>query len=101
MALVKLKNGYSLDEELVREVMTLLREMLDDGIEGAIAFWELVKKCRDPEHAINPDFMPRLQRSGLLKDDGQVLSSIMDIVLSAAVGDGLALHLESPLADAN
>lgn len=69
-----------------------------DAMAGAIAFYEIVEKCRNPRHEFFGDFEAKFKALGLVDDNGGVHGAIRDIVLASAEGDGLTLRHVSPLA---
>ena len=95
MGLIKLKNGSEEEKALVVVVMVSLQGLLD---KNPILFYELVMKCRDSKHELFGDSGKDLQDLALLQQDGNVHSSVRNIVLSAAQGEDLDLTLISPAA---
>ena len=63
-----------------------------------IHFYELVMKCRDENHQIFGNLIePELKKLMLLQADGIPHRAIKEIVLSAVVGEGLEMTLQSPI----
>ena len=90
--MVTLKNGTVEDEGLVVSTMLALQEL--DPLE----LYELVETCRRPGRKISPVYGMGLVSKGLLGTDmASVHDSTLNIVLSAAAGKGLGLHLVSPM----
>jgi hypothetical protein len=93
MKTVQLAHG---EEVVVLVKVTLLS--LDHLIkDNPIGFYELVMKCRDPQHSIWGDQQGKLQELSLVQPDGRVHQSIRNVVLSSVQGDGLEMVLTSPL----
>ena len=90
---MKLKNGVEESEALVAVTMYSLRKL------GALEFYEIVALCRNPEHVLFGTIGKKLQRLNLIEDSGHVHGSIRNIVLSAAIGEGLSLRLGNPRAE--
>ena len=97
MNILKLKNGSEEAEPLVKVTMMSLNQLMQ-GLPGAIDAYELVEKCKDPDHKMFGDSEKHLIDAGLMEGPGRIHDSIRNVVLSAAVGDGLELHFESPIA---
>ncbi len=100
---VNLKNGANELKPLVLTVMVVLRKMLEigGGVTGAILFYELVEICKNPDHKPFGNTGDDLKKLTLLSETGgkyRVHDSIRNIVLSAAEGTDLDLHLVSPFA---
>lgn len=94
MAVVTLKNGAEENTDVVALTMGLLRELI---AKDYIAFYELVKKCREPNHTFHGNSGNVLTRLKLVEPKGSVNKSVRNIVLSAIVGDGMGLSLSSPI----
>ena len=90
---VTLTSGVKTAHPLVACVMLTLQALFD---EQPIAFYELVARCRRPDHALHRGSAAVLERSGLL-DHGTVPDVVREIVLAAVHGDALALCLISPV----
>jgi hypothetical protein len=73
--------------------MLTLQALLD---EQPIAFYELVARCRRPDHTLREGSATVLEHSGLL-DRGTVPDAVREIVLAAVDGDALALRLTLPV----
>jgi hypothetical protein len=100
MQTVNLKNGSTEAKPLVAATMLSLRFLLSDKERnGALAFYELVQKCNNPDHKIWSEAQSTLLMGlDLLDVNGDVHSLIKNVVLSAAQGEGLGLSLGSPYA---
>ena len=102
METVDLKNGSSEAGPLVAVTMLSLNAVLEgngDALNGMLAFYELVQKCKNPDHKIWSEAQSTLLMGlSLLDANGDVHNSIKNVVLSAAQGDGLELSLGSPYA---
>jgi hypothetical protein len=90
---VTLTSGVKTTHPLVACVMLTLQALFD---EQPIAFYELVTRCRQPDHALRGGSAAVLERSGLL-DCGTVPDAVREIVLAAVDGDALTLRLASPV----
>lgn len=91
METVILKNGAEEVKALVNVTMFSLERL------GPIEFYELVQTCRVRGHVPFGNTQSTLQSLGLLERNGVPYDSIRNIVLSAAVGEGLELRLQSPI----
>jgi len=94
MELIRLKNGSEEADVLVYSAMGSLKVLADDQPN---ALYELVMKCRDNNHVFFGDTGNILKERHLIEPDGRVHDSLRNIVLSAVVGDGLEMCLQSPL----
>ena len=90
---VTLRSGVKTTHPLVACVMLTLQALFN---EQPIAFYELVARCRWPDHALRRGSAAVLERSGLL-DRGTVPDAVREIVLAAVDGDALTLRLTSPV----
>ncbi|NLH78692.1 MAG: hypothetical protein GX465_16820 [Acidobacteria bacterium] len=97
MNILKLKNGSEEAEPLVKVTMMSLNQLMQ-GLPGAIDAYELVEKCKDPAHEMFGDSEKHLIDAGLMEGPGRIHDSVKNVVLSAASGEGLELHFESPIA---
>jgi hypothetical protein len=97
MEVVKLKNGSEEVKPLVMATMMSIRKLMA-GLPGALDAYELVELCRDRNHKMFGNSQKSLQKLGLIEASGSVHDSVRNVVLSAAVGDGLELHFENPIA---
>lgn len=91
MDTVTLKNGSEECVTLVSATMHSIRAL------GPIELYELVAICRNPSHVPFGTTGTSLKAWGLLEMDGRPHSSIKNIVLSAATGEGLELRLGNPV----
>lgn len=64
--------------------------------EDPVAFVELVMKARDPGHPLLPGVEKRLTALRLMRPGGEIHSSLRNVILSSAVGDGLDVGLVDP-----
>jgi len=79
----------------------ILLKMLD-GMEGAIALYELVAVCKNPSHQVFSNAQKEyLMGRALMQPDGRIHQSIKNIVLSAIEGEGLRLTVVNPIAPGN
>jgi hypothetical protein len=99
MESIFLKNGAEESRILVTVTMMSLKALLEDA-SGAIAFYELNEKCKNPAHNFFSDaIIEQLRSLSLIDSSENVHSSIRNIVISAAEGEGLNLCLGSPVAE--
>ncbi len=96
MKMLKLKNGIEEAEPLVLTTMVVLRELMANK---PMVFHELVMKCRDSSYTLFGNTEAVLQEFALMLSDESIHNSIKNIVLSAVTGDGLAMTLDSPVAE--
>lgn len=95
---VLLKNGTKEAKVLVDVVMLSVRNLLNSGISGITALYDLVQICRN-----NPNYQKfgnneeTLKKLSLLQDDGKPHSSVRNIILSSVSGDGINMAFESPV----
>lgn len=94
MEMLKLKNGAEEAEPLVLTTMMILRKLLADK---PMVFFDLVLKCRNSSYTMGGSAAAQLQEAALIDHDESIHSSIKNIVLSAAVGSGLAMTIENPV----
>ncbi|MDI6758871.1 MAG: hypothetical protein QMD94_04285, partial [Candidatus Omnitrophota bacterium] len=97
--LVKLKNRAMEPEDVVMAAMLSL-EQLRQHPKGFVLVHELRAKARDPQYKFfGDDTEAKLKKIKLIQSNGEIHESIRNVVLSAVVGDGLDIHLVSPLAE--
>lgn len=94
METVTLKNGSVEPKVLVDTLMRSLKLLL---VNNPIAFYELVMKCRDRNHRFFGTAAEPLKNLALVQADGDVHSSIRNVVLSAVSGEMLEMTLGSPV----
>lgn len=102
---VALKNGSTELSPVVAMVMRHLDALMSpegkggmQGMADAMAFYELHSLCVDPAHEVfSEPLLDRLKELSLVEQGGSVNRSIKNIVLSASVGKGLGLSLQSPI----
>ena len=93
MLMVKLKNG----SKVPLFMASIIKGKLDDLFEeNLICFYDLVMKCRNPEHKINEKISERLEQLALMCG-GEVNEMTRNIVLSAVGDEGFTLS--SPLGE--
>lgn len=90
---IMLMSGVFTTHAVVACVMLTLQDLFD---EEPSTFYELVARCRRPEHALPDGIAAILERRGLL-DRGTVPDTVREIVLAAVKGDALALRLTWPV----
>jgi hypothetical protein len=99
MESVFLKNGAEEPKVLVTVTMMSLEALLEDAA-GAIAFYELNEKCKNPAHNFFSEaIIEQLRSLSLIDSSENVHSSVRNIVISAAEGEELSLCLRSPVAE--
>lgn len=91
---VKLKNGTEVIEPVLITTMINLDALMK---KNPIAFYELVQKCRNPQHKMFGN-TEQVAESLALIERGSIHDSVRNIVLSAVEGDGLKMSLSSPVA---
>jgi hypothetical protein len=94
---VTLNNGSIEAEGLVAVTMISLMHLVKDGTGGMLAAYDLVMRCRDGSYQFFGDNEEKLKAIGLVERDGNVHSSVRNIVLSAAKGDGMDMTFGSPV----
>lgn len=95
---VKLKNGATEARAAVAVLMQTLTMLANSQ---PLMLYELVEKCRKPQHKIWGGLARDLEKLSLVgpAPDNRVHDTVRNIVLSAADGDGMQLALGSPLAE--
>lgn len=98
----KLKNGTEEVSALVAITMLTIRGIWNNLSQGGpIAFYELVQICKDNDHEPFGDMGELLCKSGLVTRFAagtfEVSTSIKNIVLSAAEGEGFDIQLVDPV----
>lgn len=91
---VRLRNGSEEAEPAVVAIMVSLRQLMNDN---PIALFELVEVSKNASHKPFGNTGEVLKRLSLMEPDGRIHDTIRNIVLSAAEGEGLNLHLVSPV----
>lgn len=94
---MKLKNGSEEYDVLVKTVMFIINELLKDG--KAIPLYELVMLARDSKHELWGQTGEGLKKLSLIEETTSgysIHSSIKNIILSSAVGDGLEMEFQDP-----
>jgi hypothetical protein len=66
---------------------------------GILALYDLNEVCKGKNYTPFGDNLKKLQDLSLLQPDGKPHESIRNVVLSAVQGEGLDMHLGSPVAD--
>lgn len=94
MKTVVLKNGAEEVESLVVVMMLSLERLIQTN---PIAAYELVEVCKNHTHIPFGNTGDVLKYSGLMESNGQIHTSVKNVVLSAFEGDGLNMHLTSPV----
>lgn len=94
--IVTLKNGAEEPEVGVIAVMTTLNEM-NNSLSGMLAFHDIVMRCRDKDYPIADPQLDTLKELGLMGEGGWMHEITRNVVLSAAVGDGMGMQLINPV----
>lgn len=96
--MVRLRNGQEEVASLVAVTMMSLDKLIEDG--KVMVVYELVELCRDPNHKPWGQTGKELKSIGLASqgDSGEwhVHNSIRNVVLSAAIGEGLDMTIGNP-----
>lgn len=93
METVKLKNGTDEAKVLVQTTMNALENLVDTN---PIAACELVEMCKDASHKPFGNACDILEDLSLV-NNGQVHTSIKNIVVSAFEGEGFDMRLTFPI----
>jgi len=99
MEMVKLKNGTEEAKVGVATTQMAINRLLADDAPYPMAFWELVRACQDDNHTPAQQILTELTKSGLVGLDGEIHTSVKNIVLSSVEGEGLDMTLVSPVAE--
>jgi hypothetical protein len=92
---VTLKNGSLEEEVLVQSTMVILRSLTR---EKPMVFYELVMMCRNSSYRLFEHTAQDLHELDLITPEKTVPDNIRNVVLSAAVGEGLnSIILRSPI----
>ena len=92
--LIKLKNGMQEAKPLVAIIGLHVKRLIE---KNPIALYELVMKCRNRDHQFFGNAPDILKDLNLLESDNSVHSSIRNIILSLATGDGLDMKFVNPV----
>lgn len=90
-----LHDGSEEFSPLVAVIMLSLRKLMD---EDPISAFEAVEIARDPNHKPFGSTAGVLEKLNLIKESGEMHSSIRSIIKNAAVGNGAELAIRSPVA---
>lgn len=96
LELVKLRNGAIEARAAVGVIMQSLMMLAE---RKPVSLYEMVEKCRTPGHKIWGDCGRDLEALSLVSKSGGIHDTVRNVVLSAAEGEGMALLLQSPLAE--
>lgn len=99
--ILRLKNGSEVSEAVLVAALISLEKLLEEGVEGAISFYELTMVSRNPNHELDETSQQKLIDRGLLQRDGTVHQVVRDVVINAVEGEGLEMHLTSPIEEAS
>ena len=81
---MKLRNGTEENKGLVVGTTLIIKSMLEKEYEYPMTFWELVRKCKDPNYEIFGGVNKlAIINTGLMGSDGYIHQSIKNIVLSS------------------
>ncbi len=94
MEMLTLKNGAVVDEPTFDLIMETLQTLFN---REPIAAYQLVMKCRDPNHRFFGNTGEKLKALGLIRSDESVHDTLLNIVLSAIEVDGSKITLRSPV----
>ncbi|MCB7127916.1 MAG: hypothetical protein J3T61_00055 [Candidatus Brocadiales bacterium] len=97
MKTVKLRNGSEEASSLVKIVNTAINNW--QGLDLALKFYDIVTMCRDSSYTPFTPTLEEFKRLSLVGPDGSIHSSIKNIILSMAEGDGLNLSIVDPRVD--
>jgi hypothetical protein len=92
---VKLKNGAELQKSLVITISISIKQLFETR---PIAAYELVMKCRNPNHRLFGQTGKDLQDAALLDSANRVHDAIRNVVLSGVIGEGFGMTWTSPVA---
>ena len=95
METIKLKNGSEEAKGLVAVTSLRVGNLINTN---PMAFFELVRVCRDPSHRPFGNTAQVLSGFSLMEPGGTVPQSIRNIVLSGAQGDGMDMAWDDPVA---
>ncbi len=93
MGTVLLTSGHEEYLGLVDIMLLVLPHLL--ASDGA-AFYDLVMRCRQPDHRFSGNAAQRLTQWNLVDSAGQVNPGVRGIALAAIAGDGLEMHIVAP-----
>lgn len=94
METVILRNGAEEAKPHVTVTMMSLEHLMEDR---PLAFYDLAMRCRDRSYKFFGDNEEYLKSLDIVDRDGSIHGSIRNIVLSAVEGDGLDMHIRSPV----
>lgn len=97
MQMVALNNGSTEPLVAVTAAFMSLSGLWKEGIGGMCAVIDLVDRCKNPQHRLDPQSEAKLKSLRLLESDGRIHGTIKNIALSAAKGDGAHMVLVSPV----
>lgn len=83
---------------MVDVTMLSLRDLCQSN---PLAFYDLAMMCRDKDYQPFGNNGELLRTANLIASDDTIHDSIRNIVLSAAEGDGLEMHIVSPIAESH
>lgn len=93
---VKLRTGEVALTPMVGAVSMSLKSLMQ---KRPIALYELVMLCRDPKHELFGNAGDILKELNLIEGDGRPHDDVRQIVLASTEGEGMDMHLVSPLAE--
>lgn len=91
---VKLRNGQLENLAMVQAVFRKLRRLMSHD---SVAFWDLICLARRPDHQLSRRSHSLLDTLAFLNAGGGLDDSFCNVILSAAVGEGLDTALQSPI----
>lgn len=93
---VTLKSGAVEFRPAVEIIMGMLQDM-NNSLPGALAFHDLVMRCRDKSYPIAVAQLETLEATSLMTN-GWIHETVRAVVLSGVEGDGIDMKLVSPYA---
>jgi len=100
--LIQLSPGVKEAEPLVKQVITKLESLLKSNLLDQLAFYDLAKKCKEPDYQDFVHSVGILKKYGLVQENGKIHNSVKKIVNATAevsgsnLKDGLTLKLVNP-----
>ena len=80
---MKLRNGTEEHDGLVVATILIIKRMLSEDYPYPMTFWDLVRKCKDPDYELCKVNQESLIKEGLMDSGGYIHQSIKNIVLSS------------------
>jgi hypothetical protein len=83
METVELKNGSTENLVVVLGIMLTLKGVKSKGIEGVLILYDLYEICKNPSYQPEIESLQSLQNLKLLREDGELHTTVKNVVLSA------------------